>query len=182
MGRILVLLTFACLAATFVVIFNINNKAVQTGTIDNSNGSTQRNARSTKVSQQGKRKQTAAPETVSSKSKNARPTSAEENRTDSTTTVIPDKAQIEKSDDALQMIVKNDSAPVYSLNSKRSSVLRLLRKGEKVGSDVEIIDSEGRWIVVKPQEKGRSGFVRDDQIEQPVKDPTSRKTKKVREH
>jgi hypothetical protein len=180
MGRVLVVLTFACLAATFVVIFNINNKAVQTGTIDNSNGSTQRNARATKVSQQGKRKQAVAPETVSSKSKKARPTSAEKDRTESTTTVIPNKAQIESSDDASQMTVKNDSAPVYSLNSKRSSVLRLLRKGEKVGSDVEIIDSEGRWIVVKPQEKERSGFVRDDQIERPVKDPSSRKTKKVR--
>jgi hypothetical protein len=182
MGRILVVLTFACLAATFVVIFNINNKAVQTGTIDNSNGSTQRNARATKVSQHDERKRAAVPGRVSSRGKKVSSASTEENRTDSTTTVIRDKAQIENSDDASQMTVKNDSAPVYSLNSKRSSVLRLLRKGEKVGSDVEIIDSEGRWIVVKPQEKGRSGFLRDDQIEQPIKDRPSRKTKQVREH
>jgi hypothetical protein len=182
MGRILVLLTFASLAATFVVIYSISNKAVQTGTIDNSNGSTQRNARATKVSQHDERKEAAIPGRASSRRKQAKPTSTEKDRTESTTTVISDKAQIEKSDDASQMTVKNDSAPVYSLNSKRSSVLRRLRKGEKVGSDVEIIDSEGRWIVVKAQEKERSGFVRDDQIERPVKNPSSRKKKKVREH
>jgi hypothetical protein len=182
MGRILVVLTFGCLAATFVVIYNISNKTVQTGTIDNSNGSTQRNARATKISQHDERKRTAVPGRVSKRGKKVSPASTEKERTESTTTVIPDKAQIESGDDSPQMTVKNDSAPVYSLNSKRSSILRLLRKGEKVGPDVEIIDSEGRWIVVKPQEKGRSGFVRDDQIERPVKDPSSRKTKKVREH
>jgi hypothetical protein len=182
MGRILVLLTFGCLAATFIVIYNISNKTVQTGTIDNSNGSTQRNARATKISQHDERKQTAVSGRAAKKGKKVSSASTDKNETESTTTVIPHKAQIESEDDAPQMTVKNDSAPVYSLNSKRSNVLRLLRKGEKVGPDIEVIDSEGRWIVVKPQEKGRSGFLRDDQIEKPVKGPSSRKTKKVREH
>jgi len=180
MGRILVLLTFVCLTTTFVFIYNANNKPLQTGTTDNSNGSAQRNARPTRPSQHDKRKLTGAPERVSAKSKKTGSTSAKESRTESTTTVVPDSAQIDDSDDPWRMTVKNDSTPVYSLNSKRSSVLRQLRKGEKLGPDVEIIDSEGRWIVVKGRERERPGFVRDDQIERPIKDPSSKKTKPVR--
>jgi hypothetical protein len=170
------------LAATFVVIYNISNKAVQTGTANNSNASTQGNARPTKPSQQDKRKRAVVPETVSSKSKKSRPASAKNERTESTTTVISDKAQFENSNDASQVTVKNDSTPVYSLNSKRSSVLRRLRKGEKLDPDVEIIDSEGRWSIVKGRERERSGFVRDEQIERPSKNTSSRKTRQVREH
>lgn len=179
MGRILVLLTFVSLAATFVVIYNISNKPLQTRTVDNSNGSGQRDGRPTRLSQQDKRKQTAASARGSSKSKKARTTSEKKDGTESTTTVVPDRAQVENSDPS--MTVKNDSTPVYSVNSKRSSVVRRLRKGEKVEPDIEVIDSEGRWIVVKGREKERSGFVRDEQIARPLKDPASRTTKQIRE-
>lgn len=179
MGRVLVLLTFVSLAATFVVIKNISNQPPPPRAIDNSNGSGQRDGKTTKSSHQEKRRQTVASARGSGKSKKARTRSENKDGTESAATVAPEKAQIENSD--ASMTVKNDSTPVYSVNSRRGRVVRRLKKGERVEPDIEVIDSEGRWVVVKGRERERSGFVRDDQIARPVREPASKTTKQIPE-
>ena len=67
--------------------------------------------------------------------------------------------------DKSQAQVKADSAPVYSSNSSRSSIVRVLAKGEKVQTDLEVIDSEGRWSLVRTGDLRRSGFVRSDSLD-----------------
>src|SRR4030095_5879990 len=77
----------------------------------------------------------------------------------------PNREKVDANSESL-MTVKSDS-PVYSANSKRSKVLRSLRRGEKVPPDLEVIDSEGRWRLVRGSGRGRPGFVREEQIEAP---------------
>jgi hypothetical protein len=60
--------------------------------------------------------------------------------------------------------VKSDSAAVYSFNSPRSPVVRVLRKGDKVETNIEVIDSGGRWSLIQA-EQFRSGFVRSENLE-----------------
>jgi hypothetical protein len=67
--------------------------------------------------------------------------------------------------DISQAQVKADSAPVYSSNSPRSSIVRVLTKGEKVETNLEVIDSEGRWSLVRTGDLKRSGFVRSESLD-----------------
>jgi len=60
--------------------------------------------------------------------------------------------------------VKTDSAAVYSFNSPRSPVVKVLKKGEKVETNLEVIDSEGRWSLVHG-EHTTSGFVRSENLD-----------------
>ena len=62
--------------------------------------------------------------------------------------------------------VKADSAAVYSFNSPRSPVVKMLKKGEKVETNLEVIDSEGRWSLVHGDQM-KSGFVRSENLEKP---------------
>jgi hypothetical protein len=61
--------------------------------------------------------------------------------------------------------VKTEAAPVYSYNSMTSSVVEVLKKGEQVETNLEVIDSEGRWILVRKQQQNQSGFVRSENLE-----------------
>jgi hypothetical protein len=63
-----------------------------------------------------------------------------------------------------QVNVKADSAAVYSFNSPRSPVVRVLRKGERVETNIEVIDSGGRWSLIQAEQL-RSGFVRSENLE-----------------
>jgi uncharacterized protein YgiM (DUF1202 family) len=60
--------------------------------------------------------------------------------------------------------VKSDSAAVYSSNSARSPIVGMLRKGDRVETTLEIIDSEGRWVLIRTADL-RSGFVRNENLE-----------------
>src|SRR4030095_305332 len=51
--------------------------------------------------------------------------------------------------DPTHAAVKTDAAPVYSYNSMTSSVVEVLKKGEQVETNLEVIDSERRWILVR---------------------------------
>ena len=169
MGRILVLLTFACLIAAFVIIYNTGNLPVQSGIIKNSNVSTQGNTRTTKTSQIDKTNRAARTARVAEKKRRSisRPTTDQMEASVGESLI---KSAAESSDDP-RITVKNDSTPVYAANSKHSKVLRRLRRGERVHPDVEIIDSEGRWRVVKGPQKEKPGFVRDEQIERTPRNP-----------
>jgi hypothetical protein len=59
--------------------------------------------------------------------------------------------------------VKSDSAAVYSFNSPRSPVVKVLTKGERVETNLEVIDSEGRWSLIHGDLT--SGFVRSENLE-----------------
>src|SRR5262249_52421291 len=41
--------------------------------------------------------------------------------------------------------VKGDHTPVYSVNSWDSNIVKLLNKGDRVSTDLEVIDAKGRW-------------------------------------
>jgi hypothetical protein len=171
MGRILVLLTFACLIAAFVIIYKTGNLPVQSGIIKNSNVSTQGNGntRATKHSQIDKTNRAARTGRVADR----RRKTISKSTTDQLEASVPEsliKATAESGDDP-RITVKSDSTPVYAANTKQSKVLRRLRKGERVRPDVEIIDQEGRWRVVKGREKEKPGFVRDEQIERTPRNP-----------
>jgi hypothetical protein len=61
--------------------------------------------------------------------------------------------------------VKTDSAAVYSSNSPRSPVVRLLKKGDTVETNLEVIDSGGTWSLVRTGESQRAGFVRSENLD-----------------
>lgn len=73
----------------------------------------------------------------------------------------PPKAQ----SDSSQASVKTEAAAVYSTNSSRSPVVRVLKKGDRVESDLEVIDSKGRWSLLRTNEVSLQGFVRSENLE-----------------
>jgi hypothetical protein len=179
MGRILVLLTFAGLAAAFVIIYNARFELVQSAP-SNSNASAQGNKR-TKSSELDKKGRASLPRTASERGRKHVSRATAKWTVDATVTPdvgSPKREKVDANSESL-MTVKSDS-PVYSANSKRSKVLRSLRRGEKVPPDLEVIDSEGRWRLVRGSGRGKPGFVREEQIEQPTDDAASR-NKAVRE-
>jgi len=64
--------------------------------------------------------------------------------------------------------VKGDQTPVYSVNSKDSSVVKLLNKGDWVSTDLDVIDVKGRWTIVKQSDLSKPGFVQPENL-QPAK-------------
>jgi len=67
--------------------------------------------------------------------------------------------------DLVHANVKTDSAPVYLSNSSRSPVVRLLRKGDTVETNLEVMDSSGTWSLVRTGDSQRSGFVRSENLD-----------------
>jgi hypothetical protein len=63
--------------------------------------------------------------------------------------------------------VKTDAAPVYAFNSLRSAIVYRLKKGDSVEADLELVDSEGRWTLIRTSGLNRSGFVRSEDLEWP---------------
>lgn len=176
MGRILVLLTFAGLAAVFVIIYNSEFPTAQSSAVSNSN-TAQGNSRRSTTSQSDKKNRATSPHKATQKgSRYASPRTGAndpEASAPGAAAADPKRASSEAGGEPTATI-KTDSAPVYSTNSKRSRVLRVLKRGEKVQPDVEIVDSGGRWRVVRPQ-RDKAGFVREEQIEQPATKSTNGK-------
>ena len=173
MGRILVLLTFAGLAAAFVIIYNASWDPVQSSAPGNSNAAAQGNTRGSKSSQADKKGRASSPRTASgrgSTKKGSNVTATPTSGTAEIAATAPKREPIDATSDS----VKSDSTPVYSANTKRSKVLRSLRRGEKLPPDLEVIDSEGRWRLVRGSGKGKPGFIREEQIERPSENTTSR--------
>lgn len=67
--------------------------------------------------------------------------------------------------DIILAIVKGDYTPVYSVNSRDSRIIRLLKKGDRVATDVEVIDGQGKWTIVKKGDLTRPGFVLDENLQ-----------------
>ena len=66
--------------------------------------------------------------------------------------------------------VKSDSAAAYSFNSSRSPIVHVLKKGDKVQTTLELVDSEGRWSLIRTPDSKRSAFVRSEDLERPAAD------------
>jgi len=79
--------------------------------------------------------------------------------------VVAEEEEELKGQDPAHAIVKGDSTPVYLVNSRDSSILWLLKKGDKVATDVEVTDRQGRWSIVKKGELTRPGFVLDENLQ-----------------
>ena len=173
MGRILVLLTFAGLAAVFVIIYNAGDP-VQSAAPQNSNATADGNKRSTKDSQSEKRGKAHSPRRATEKRGNYASKPSDDQKVDAPATDSSQKPTKPGAADPL-LTVNSDSAPVYSTNSKRSKVLRVLKRGEKVRPDLEVLDSTGRWQVVRGQQKDKPGFVLEEQVERPPADSSKNK-------
>jgi len=61
--------------------------------------------------------------------------------------------------------VKIDDAAMYSSNSPASPVVHRLKKGDKVESNLEVVDARGRWSLVETAGLKRTGFVRSEDLE-----------------
>lgn len=59
--------------------------------------------------------------------------------------------------------VLNDSA-VYSFNSPASGVLQVLKKGDVVNTELEIIDNRGRWTLITGADRRVLGYVRSESL------------------
>lgn len=70
--------------------------------------------------------------------------------------------------DSSQVSIKSDSAAAYSSNSSRSPIVHVLKKGDKVQTTLELIDSEGRWSLIRTPDSKRPAFVRSENLERPV--------------
>src|SRR5262245_16465992 len=61
-------------------------------------------------------------------------------------------------------IVSSDSAALYSVNSSGGQALQILEKGQLVRTDLEVIDPEGRWTLVKTPDRRTIGYIRSENL------------------
>ena len=64
-----------------------------------------------------------------------------------------------------QVIVTSETAALYATNSSKSPVVRILQKGERVETDLNVTDSEGTWSLIRVPEQRVSGYIRNQNIE-----------------
>src|SRR5262249_43936727 len=74
-------------------------------------------------------------------------------------------AQSQAGQDSFQATVKSDWAAVYAMNASDSAILRLLRRGDKVEINLEVIDTEGEWVLIKEVRENTSGYMRRQELE-----------------
>jgi hypothetical protein len=63
-----------------------------------------------------------------------------------------------------QLTISNDSVALYSINSTRGSVRTLLNKGTVVESNLQVIDGDDSWTLVRVPELNMSGFVHTENL------------------
>lgn len=160
MGRILLILTAGCLFATFLIIANSSFKT-------NTSASPQSEAVNKKAEKDRPKKGEQ-----SARAKSTRRNAVK--RSKQTGPSNPDEApmsaarlpeQQSKQDDGLATV--SGDAPVYSVNSRDSRIIKVLKKGEKVATDIQVIDEQGRWTIVKKPDLSKPGFVLDENLQPP---------------
>ena len=82
-------------------------------------------------------------------------------RTESTAGPIKASSKVPSSNRQVIRVL-SDSA-VHSFNSPASDVVKLLKKGDVVDKQLEVVDARGRWTLVKADPKG-AGFVRSESL------------------
>ena len=82
-------------------------------------------------------------------------------RTESTADHIKASSKVPSSNRQVIRVL-SDSA-VHSFNSPASDVVKLLKKGDVVDKQLEVVDARGRWTLVKADPNG-AGFVRSESL------------------
>lgn len=160
MGKIILVLTAACLLATFMIISNSSFKTATSAPPKNEDVS-----KKTQNSRAIKREQDSRARIAKKAGANKSQRNKANNSDEGSVGVVADAEEEQNVEDPAHAIVKGDSTPVYTVNSRDSSVLWLLKKGDKVATDVEVIDGQGRWSIVKKGELTRPGFVLDENLQ-----------------
>jgi hypothetical protein len=62
------------------------------------------------------------------------------------------------------LTISNDSVALYSNNSTRGSVRTVLNKGTVVEPNLQVIDGDDRWTLVRVPELNMSGFVHTENL------------------
>jgi hypothetical protein len=62
--------------------------------------------------------------------------------------------------------VEGDSVSVYATNSLNSRVLTVLKKGDRVQTNVAILDKEGSWSLIRVPDQKILGYVLRENLEQ----------------
>jgi hypothetical protein len=164
-GRVLLVLILACLVATF---FIINNSSLRPATISASPKTEEAKQKSEKERSTKREKESRA--RISTKSSAIRPqatnfgaNSVKSAGTSKESGVADDVNVVQ---DPSHATVKGDDTPVYSVNSKDSSIVKLLNKGDWVSTDLDVIDVKGRWTIVKKSDLSKPGFVQPENLQQ----------------
>jgi hypothetical protein len=170
-GRIILILTVACLLATFMIISNSSFKPA-------TNASPTKEEVSKKAEKDRTRKpeQTSPAKTTNKGATNSsQPSSATNSKESSVGAGAMEEGEKNRDQDVAHAIVKDNYTPVYSVNSRQSSVVGLLKKGDKVATELEVLDEKGRWTIVKRGDLTRPGFVLDANLQRAN---TTKKTEK----
>ncbi|HSB09209.1 MAG TPA: hypothetical protein VLM38_06830 [Blastocatellia bacterium] len=169
MGRIILILTAACLLATFMIISNSSFK-VATNTSPKNDNVTKKAEKDRPMKRERDSRARIPKRGAVNRSQPSNVSSPIERSVEAG--VTPGE---ENNEDAAHAIVKGDNTPVYSVNSRDSSVVKRLRKGDKVATDVEVTDIQGRWTIVKKADLTRPGFVLGENLQRPAAKKTENK-------
>lgn len=176
MGRVLLVLILGCLVATF---FIINNSTFRPNILSASSKTEEAKQKSEKERPTKREKESRARIPTRSTTIRSHATNSASNSVESagtyTVTVVPDNVDLVQ--DPSHATVKGDDTPVYSVNSKDSSVVKLLNKGDWVSTDLDVIDVNGRWTIVKKSDLSKPGFVQPENL-QPAKAVKRKENKK----
>jgi hypothetical protein len=70
-----------------------------------------------------------------------------------------------------QKTTVRDDAALYPSNSVRARAVGVLKKGEPVETDLEVLDTGGRWSLVQGSMQNRRGFVRSENLKRSTIQP-----------
>jgi cytoskeletal protein RodZ len=167
-GKVLLILIAACLLATFMIINRSSFIPTTSPSQTNENVSTKAEK------DQGKPEQSSRSKAAKKGTTNRSQRSGVTNSTKDSdgTAVVQEKGKEKEKEsnreqDFANAIVKGDDTPVYSVNSRQGTVVRMLKKGDKVATDLEVIDAKGKWTVVRKGDLSKPGFVRDENLQRP---------------
>ena len=176
MGRVLLVLIAACLVATF---FIINNSSFRPNIIGASTKTEEAKQKSEKERPGKREKESRAGIPTRSSAIRSHANSVAANSIKSAGTLkesgVADDTEVVQ--DPSHATVKGDETPVYSVNSKDSSIVKLLNKGDWVSTDLDVIDVSGRWTIVKKSDLSKPGFVQPENL-QPAKATKKKENKK----
>jgi len=160
-GRVLLILILACLVATF---FIINNATFKPATTSASPKKEEAKSKPEKEHPAKKREKESSTR-ISRKATGERAPRSNSAAAAEAKAVASVSDEVEVVQDRSHATVKGDSTPVYSINSKDSSVVKMLNKGDRVSTDLEVIDVQGRWMIVKKNDLSKPGFVERDELQ-----------------
>jgi hypothetical protein len=93
---------------------------------------------------------------------------SEPGTTESNVTAVPappEPREAPVKTDPLHATVKTDFAFAYSSSSENSPVVAVLNRDTAVETNFELVNSEGRWTMIRTQDSSRPAFVRSENIQ-----------------